>query len=181
MTSPARLTLGILLVFVSGATVSPLRAQEEGPDGAAEPAAVATELQRLNDTLGRIANLLERQLQGQALDLQLKRLEVASRRVDALEDDLARVRSSRTSLSDQRMQMQSRLEGLAADVEEADPEALRRYETMLREAERIMEHFEGRIAELDARILELENELTGRRSDLQALEDRLDRELDGLD
>lgn len=27
----------------------------------------------------------------------------------------------------------------------------------------------------------LENELTGRRSDLQALEDRLDRELDGLE
>jgi hypothetical protein len=32
----------------------------------------------------------------------------------------------------------------------------------------------------DRRILELENELTRRRADLQALEDRLDRQLDGL-
>ena len=181
MTSPARLALGMLFVFALAATVPALRAQEAAPPGAAEPSPVATELQRLNTTLDRIATLLERQLESQALDLQLKRLEVASRRVDALEGDLSRVRSSRESLTEERMRVEAHLEHLAVEVEAADSEELPEFEVMLRNAQRMMERLETRTSELDARILALENELTGRRSDLQALEDRLDRELAGLD
>jgi ATP/maltotriose-dependent transcriptional regulator MalT len=51
---------------------------------------------------------------------------------------------------------------------------------MSREAERGLKHLDTRIAETDARILEVENELARRSGDLQALQDRLDRELDGL-
>lgn len=181
MAHRTRSTAVLLTVLALGASAAAVRAQVPPPEAQAEPAAVATELQHLNATLVRIAELLERRLEGQRLDLRLKRLEAASRRVDALEGDLGRARSSRSSLADQRFQMQSRLENLAAEVEQADPETLPNYERMLREAERIMERFETRIAELDARILEIENELGRRRADLQALEDRLDRELDGLE
>ncbi|MFP3940338.1 MAG: hypothetical protein ACLF0P_08525 [Thermoanaerobaculia bacterium] len=181
MTSPARLALGILLVFAPAAAGPVLRAQEAPPAGSAEPFAVASELQRLNSTLDRIATLLDRQLEGQALDLQLKRLEVASRRVDSLEEDLSRVRSSREGLTDERMRVETHLEHLAVEVEEADSEELPELEVSLRQAQRMMDRLESRTSELDARILALENELTGRRSDLQALEDQLDRELAGLD
>jgi chromosome segregation ATPase len=157
-----------------------VRAQEPSPEAPAEPAGVAAELQRLNASLARIASLLERQLEGQRLDLKLQRLEVASRRLDALEGDLARARSSRTSLADERFGMQSRLEMMSTEVERSDSDALPMYEAMTRGAERQMKLLDARIAELDARIAELENELRGRRADLQALEDRLDRELDGL-
>lgn len=181
MTSPVRLALGILLVFVAGAPVPALLAQESAAEGAAEPPAVAAELQYLNETLNRIATLLERQLEGQALDLQLKRLEVASRRVDSLEEDLSRVRSSREGLTEERMRVETRLEHLAVRVEDADSEDLPEFEVALRQSQRMMDRLESRTSELDARILALENELTGRRSDLQALEDQLDRALAGLD
>lgn len=157
------------------------RAQPGAPEVSAAPAGVAAELQLLNSTLARIAALLERQLEGQRLDLRLKRLEVASRRVDALEDDLSRARSSRTSLADERFGMQSRLEMMATEVEQSDSDSLPMYEAMTRQAERQMKLLDTRLAELDARILELENELTRHRDDLQAFQDRLDRELDGLE
>lgn len=176
-----RFTTVLLTVLVLAAPAAAIRAQQEPPDAPDQPAAVAVELQRLNGTLSRIAELLERQLEGQRLDLRLKRLEVASRRVDALESDLARLRSSRESLANEQFGMQSRMETMATEVEQADPDSLPMYETMARQLERFLERRGTRIAELDARILEIENELTGRRADLQALEDRLDRELDGLE
>jgi uncharacterized coiled-coil protein SlyX len=104
----------------------------------------------------------------------------SSRRVDSLEGDLARLRSTRSSLVDERFQMQSRMEAMASEVEQSDPDSLPSYEAMSREAERALKHLDGRIAEADARILELENDLARRHDDLQALQDRLDRELDGL-
>jgi chromosome segregation ATPase len=171
----------VLLLTSTLYAAAGVRAQEPSPEAPAEPAGVATELQRLNATLTRIATLLERQLEGQRLDLRLKRLEVASRRVESLEDDLARARSSRTSLADERFGMQSRLEMMATEVEQSDSDSLPMYEAMTRQAERQMKLLDTRLAELDARILELENELTRRRDDLQALQDRLDRELDGLE
>lgn len=171
----------LLTVLALTAPVFCARAQPPPPEAPAEAAPVAAELQRLNGTLARIASLLEDQLEGQRLDLRLKRLEAASRRVDALEDDLTRARSGRTSLADERFQMSSRMETMATEVDQADPEALPMYEAMTRQAERLLAHLDTRIAELDSRILELENQLARRRADLQALEDHLDRELDGLE
>lgn len=181
MTHRRRYTTVLLTVLALCAPVSSAWAQQSPPDAPAEPAAVAAELQRLNGTLARIAELLEHQLAGQRLDLRLKRLEAAARRVDALEGDLARARSGRTSLADERFQMQSRMETMATEVDQADPDSLPMYEAMTGQAERLLAHLDTRIAELDTRILDLENELTRRRADLQALEDRLDRELEGLE
>ncbi|HLE85290.1 MAG TPA: hypothetical protein VJG13_13200, partial [Thermoanaerobaculia bacterium] len=61
-----------------------------------------------------------------------------------------------------------------------NPDSLPMLEVMTRQVESHLERLDAQIAEADARILELENELTRRRQDIQALEDRLDRELDGL-
>jgi chromosome segregation ATPase len=181
MTRIARLSAALLLALLAVPleAIAQPRPPAQEPSGQ-EPAAVAAELGRLNATLERIAGLLERQLQGQRLDLMLKRVDGASRQVDALEGELGRLRSGRSSLVDERFRMQSRLEAMVTEVEHSDPEALPAYEAMSREAERGLKHLDTRIAETDARILELENELARRSGDLQALQDRLDRELDGL-
>jgi chromosome segregation ATPase len=180
MTGPIRFGIFLLLVATPWAPPTGLQAQPPPPAALGEPAAVAAEIQRLNTTLARIVTLLERQIEGQRLDLELKRLEVASRRVDALEEDLARARSSRTGLANERFGMESRLETLPAEVDQANPDSLPMLEVMTRQVESHLERLDAQIAEADARILELENELTRRRQDIQALEDRLDRELDGL-
>lgn len=180
MLRAARFALSLLVVLIASSPT--VAAQPDPPDQepTAEPIAVAAQLGRLNTTLERIAGLLEQQLQGQRLDLMLKRVDVASRQVDSLEGELARLRSGRSSLTDERFRMQSRLEELAMEVEHSDPEALPAYEAMTREAERLLKHLDTRIGEMDARILEAENELARHWGDLQALQDRLDRELDGL-
>lgn len=182
MTRLSRIAAASLLALGIAAP-PPAAAQPQPPEAepVAQPSTVAAELDRLNSTLERIAGLLERQLQGQRLDLMLQRVDVASRQVGSLEGDLAGLRSRRTSLVDERFGLQSRLEAMAAEVDASDPEALPVYEAMTRQAERGLEHLGVRIAETDARILELENELVRRRGDLQALQDRLDRELDGME
>jgi predicted nucleic acid-binding Zn-ribbon protein len=76
--------------------------------------------------------------------------------------------------------MRSRLETLDTEVELSEPASLPAYEAMVRQLEQGVKHVETRITEMDARILEVENELVRRRGDFQALQDRLDRELDGL-
>ncbi|HSL83327.1 MAG TPA: hypothetical protein VLF66_11170 [Thermoanaerobaculia bacterium] len=181
MTPAPRGTALLLILLALTAPAFSARAQEPPSEVPAEPAAVAAELRRLNGTLARIVELLEDQLEGQRLDLRLKRLEAAARRVDALDGELARAKSGRTSLADERFHMQSRMESMVTEVDRADPEALPAYEAMTQQAERFLAHLETRIAEHDARILDLENELARRRADLQALEDRLDRELEGLE
>jgi septal ring factor EnvC (AmiA/AmiB activator) len=60
------------------------------------------------------------------------------------------------------------------------PEHLREVERMLDETQRMLVRLQDQREAQDRRILELENELTRRRADLQALQDRLDRQLDGL-
>lgn len=141
---------------------------------------MAAELGRLNATLQQIAGLLERQLQGQRLDLMLKRVDVANQQVDSLEGEIGRLQSKRTSLADEHFAVRSRLETMATEVELSEPESLPAYEAMVRQLEQGLKHVETRITEMDARILEVENELVRRQGDLQVLQDRLDRDLDGL-
>lgn len=141
---------------------------------------VAGQLDRLNRTLARIAELLERQVQGQRLELSLQSVELAGRRVETIESDLARARSERTGLEDNRHQVRSVLETLASQVERSDPESLATLEERSREMERTLELLEVRIKERNLRSLELENELERRRRDLEVLQDWLAREVEAL-
>jgi chromosome segregation ATPase len=144
------------------------------------PESVAGQLDRLNRTLTRIAELLERHIEGQRQEVSLKRLELATRRVETLESELARARSDLTSLEDNGYFVRSELETLASQAERSDPESLPALEDQVQETERTLRLVEERVKQRVQRILELENELTRRRQDLEALQDRLDRELEGL-
>lgn len=159
--------------------VTPAMGQEteaRPPDGGS----VADQLDRLNATLTRIAELLERQAEGQRLDLSLQRVELASRRVDSVETELARARSERSSLQDNLYMMNVQLETLASQAERSDPEALPTVEEEVRQTEHAMELLEARLKEREQSVLELENELARRQRDLEILQDRLDRELEGM-
>ena len=186
------LTPALLVVLVAPPLLSqqPLAPAQE-PErpalarGALDPASpdLAEELARLNRTLTRIADALERQAEGQRLDLALSRVAVESERVTNLERELQSAQATRTSLENEQFSISSRLGGLAYEVEaspDADATTLKQIERMTEEAQRMLNRIGERIDAQDRKILELQNELTRRRADLQALQDRLDRQLDGM-
>lgn len=184
---PAVVLLGLLALSVPAAF--PALGQQPAPRKAPAETSQATpdvaeELVRLNRTLERIAELMESQAEGQRLDLSLRRLAVESERVAVLERDLRTAEATRTSLEDQRFSVRGRLTMLASEVEtmpaDTPPEHFRGVERMTEEAQRMLTRFQSQMEAQDQRILELQNELTRRRADLQALQDRLDRELDGM-
>jgi chromosome segregation ATPase len=159
----------------------PVRGQQTPAPDAPD---VGEELARMNWTLTRIAEALERQAEGQRLDLSLRRLAVESERVAALERELQGAQATRTGLEDQQFQIRGRLAMFGSEIEDVPddmpPEHLREVERMLDETQRMLVRLQDQREAQDRRILELENELTRRRADLQALQDRLDRQLDGL-
>jgi len=169
-----------LLVAVLGAPVAGQQAAGEPPP----ELTVGERLDQLNSTLERIAELLERQVESQRLDLALKRVQFGSVRVETLERDLRSAEDRRSSLSDEQYRIRSRLEMMAGELEEVSPENLegRRpmYEQMIGQAERELEILDTRIVETEQRIIDLEAELTRRRDDLRSIQDQLDRELAGL-
>jgi len=169
-----------LLVALLGAPVAGQQAAGEPPP----ELTVGERLDQLNSTLERIAELLERQVESQRLDLALKRVQFGSVRVETLERDLRSAEDRRSSLSDEQYRIRSRLEMMAGELEEVSPENLegRRpmYEQMIGQAERELEILDTRIVETEQRIIDLEAELTRRRDDLRSIQDQLDRELAGL-
>lgn len=181
----ARAVLALLLLPpLAGLAGAPAAAQDPSAGSQAETPDVAEELVRLNRTLTRIADLMERQVEGQRLDLSLRRLAVESERVVNLERELQSAQASRTSLEEQQFAIRGRLTMLASELEtmpaDTPPEHLRDIERMTGEAQRMLDRFQSQREAQDQRILEIENELTRRRADLQALQDRLDRQLDGM-
>ncbi len=153
---------------------------EESADG---PVEVESQLARLNRTLERIAGLLERQIEGQRLDLTLKRLELGNQRIQTLESELRQAEEKKRSLEDRQYEVQSRLKMFEDELERMEPEQIQdnrgSFTIMVGQAERELDVIEARLQETRRRILELENEVTRRRDDLRSLQDGLDRELGG--
>ena len=177
MSHPRRIVAALL---AAGFLAVPPVAGRETEAAPPDRGSVADQLDRLNATLARIAELLERQAEGQRLELALKRVELANRRVESVEAELANTRSQRSSLQDNLSMVDAELESLASQAERSEPDDLPAVEEQVREAQRAMEILKGRMEDRDRSILELENELARRRRDLEVLQDRLDRELDGL-
>jgi len=167
--------------------VASLGAPVVGQQAAGEPPpelTVGERLDQLNSTLERIAELLERQVESQRLDLALKRVQFGSVRVETLERDLRSAEDRKSSLEDDRYRIRSRLTMMADEFEEMSTEDIEgsrpMYEQMIGQAERELEILEARILETEQRIIDLETELTRRRDDLRSIQDQLDRELAGL-
>lgn len=167
---------------VAGQGASPSAGSSADPQAEAE-GDVQDQLARLNRTLERIAGLLERQVEGQRLDLTLKRLELGNRRIQTLESELRSAEEKARSLEDRQYEIQSRLKMFEDELERMEPEQIQdnrgSFTIMVGQAERELDVVEVRLQETRQRILELENEVTRRRDDLRSLQEGLDRELGG--
>lgn len=174
-------------VLLLAAPAAPVAGQEPSPppgSSAEAPGDVQDQLARLNRTLERIAGLLERQVEGQRLDLTLKRLELGNQRIRTLESELRSAEEKKRSLEDRQYEVQSRLKMFEDELERMEPEQIEdnrgSFTIMVGQAERELDVIEARLQETRQRILELENEVTRRRDDLRSLQDGLDRKLGGM-
>jgi chromosome segregation ATPase len=185
MLPATRSVLIVLATFVAIVFHVPLAAwaQATPPPEETVPTTVQEELARLNRTMSRIVELLEREAEDRRLGLVLERVELESDRVADLEAELRRLESAKRSLENERFQIQSHLESLADQLEEAaletPREALRSLESAASGAERMLERLADQISEVEGRLAQTETELSSRRRDLQALRDRVDRALQG--
>ncbi len=150
----------------------------------AQPApTIEGELARLNRTLERIVGLLERQVEGQQLELTMRRIEVASSLSRSLAEELRRAREQRAAHEEERTRVQGRLASLAEAIESGDesvfgtsPAQLKQYTDQMGLELKLAT---DRIRDLDLRIAELENELASRRQEIRAWQDLVDRRLGG--
>ncbi len=153
------------------------------PAAAPPPATVPDQLARLNQTLEHIAQLLERQNDGQKLDLLLRRVEVGSRRVSSLEQQLDKAQSDKRSMEDTSYRMRSQLAAMKTRVEGLSPDEQAANQSTFEAGMKNMED-EAKLADLRVqqatqRVLDLQGELDGQKQDLQALQNLLDRKLQG--
>lgn len=156
------------LVVLSAVTLQ-ITAQPPGEKPAGEGA--DSELARIRVTLERIAELLERQTEGQRVELALRRLDVESERVLRLERQIADVQAARDSLEDERFRMQSNLLAMIRAAERPETDVTQDDLANLREQSELQVGMvEARIGELDRRMLELQNRLAERRETVRSWE-----------
>lgn len=176
MTSTPALLPFLLALLLS----SPIAAQE-APAGAAAPTGLEAEMAQLNQTLERIAELLEAQVDAQEIDLGMKRLEMLTVRLERSERELRSLRSSRSSLEtetisleEHRAQSVLRYESEEIEISEEQRRAF------FRQIDRQLARVREQLAETDRQIAELENRIATQRRDLQGWQDFVDRRLGGL-
>jgi len=143
-----------------------------------DTAELTAQLERLNRTLERIADSLNRQSK---LDLVVRRIELGADRVAALEKKLDAARAERGSLENERDRMIERKDSVRREVEEGLVEATADQldvatAQMDAEIRRILE----RLRELGGQIADLENRLTEQRTEHEEWQAYLDKLIDAL-
>ena len=147
--------------------------------GASAPAdAVAAELARVNATLKEIAALLNRQLDGQSLDLLMKRAQLSESQVTELERRLQSAQGELRSLESERSTLELRLKEASAQLEQARPDSpTSEFETIAAKAAGELKRVRLRIGQLAQETSALESELATHREELRSWQSLLDRRL----
>ena len=167
-----------IVLLAAALALAAAAAPAQSPPPAAPPAA---EWEAFGEQLERIADLLERHLQGRKLDLLTRRLEVATLRMAPLQEELARARGNREGLAAERAELDERIESTADQISsgalDVPPEQVEMFSA---EMERRLGRVIAQMRELDDRIAQLEVELAERQRELDDWQDYFDRELSGL-
>ena len=151
-----------------------------GQDAAPQPVAaeVPAQLAQLNQTLAEIADLLERNLEGQRLGLVMARIQLSSGRSTRAEERLATARATRADLQNQKAKMEGQLQIFADQMElgqvDMRPEQI---EVMADESALQLDLLKKRIRGIDREIMELENALARYQQDLDDWQTLVDRQL----
>jgi hypothetical protein len=169
-----RLSTLFSLTALLGATA--LLGQEANPQPVA--AEVPAQLAQLNQTLAEIADLLERNLEGQRLGLVMARIQLSSGRSVKAEEQLATARATRADLQNQKARMEGQLQIFAdqMDMGQVDmpPEQI---EVMADESALQLDLLKKRIRGMDREIMQLENALARYQQDLDDWQALIDRHL----
>ncbi len=153
--------------------------QEESP--AADETSLGSELKSLNETMRQIADLLQRHLETNEVDVYLKRLELGRQKLAPTESELRSAKSKKEGVEDERKSLMAWSARLEEESEREDVSALDDSEDvsarMRRELETQVEQLKDKSWELDQKIIELENELARQKEDVEALEVWIDERL----
>ena len=162
------------LVALLGATT--LSGQGAAPQPVA--AEVPAQLAQLNATLAEIADLLERNLEGQRLGLVMARIQLSSARSARAEEQLLTAKASRADLQERKARMEGQLDSFAdrMDARQVDMSA-EDIEMMADESARELKMLNSKIKTLDGEIVELENALARYRQELDDWQVLVDRRL----
>jgi chromosome segregation ATPase len=151
-----------------------------GQQAAPQPVAaeVPAQLVKLNQTLAEIADLLERNLEGQRLGLVMARIQLSSGRSARAEEQLATARATRTDLQNQKAKMEGQLQIFAdrMDMGQVDMPA-EEIEAMADESALQLDLLKRQIKAMDQEIVELENALKRYQRDLDDWQSLIDRRL----
>jgi chromosome segregation ATPase len=178
-----------LILLGSGSWAS---AQQETPstgpaDDISSPAAGASavllqEMARLNHSLEEISGLLSLLLDGQEVDILMKRMQFKERRLAQVESEMRSRRSESEHLQEDIKQMEAYREelelraesGAQGGLEPPNPED----ESMRRHLDAELERLVERADSLYQQAVELENEVGTLRDEYEILEEMLDERLD---
>lgn len=155
---------------------SPLSARPQ--ESATDPRPLPVQLERLNTSLERIVQLLERHAGGQRLELLMKRVELGTTRMAQAEEQLQRVRATKASIENEKLELEARLaqlaEALDAGTVSMSIAAIEHYTGELDLKRRLLER---RLQGVDGEIIDLEIQVRERRIEVQSWQDEIDREL----
>ena len=169
----------IILALWGAAAAAPLAAQDP-----AEDAGLERELRRLDVTLGRLVQLLERQLESSNAAVLMQRVQLMTNRMAPMEQELRAARSEVGGLEDALAEIDLAAASFAAQLDrdlaegnitdEQARDLLTREEPLSR---RRKEHIEARLWAARQRMIDLEQGLDARRAELETWEGEIDRVL----
>ncbi|MCP4659212.1 MAG: YbhB/YbcL family Raf kinase inhibitor-like protein [bacterium] len=178
--SGRRMSSAVLLAALCGAAfLSPALAQEE--EATASETTLAQELTKLNQTMREITELMRTYIARQEVDMIMKRIELHRRYLTPLEEELRRAKSTQENVEEELERMSVIIAEMEEELERDDSDGLDPADGRAQQAVDRMElHLKlqkDRRWTLEQRIIELENDLTGRRQEMEALEEIADEQL----
>ncbi len=169
----------VILILAGAAVPATLAAQEP-----LEATGLEREVRQLNVTLGRIVELMQRQLESSNAAVLMQRVQLMTNRIAPLEEEL---RAARGVVRDQQRQLDdadlsdSSFRGnleIQIEIDEIDEEEARvlQYEHDRMSVEN-RKQIEGRLWTAQQRVIDLEQAIAARRAELETWEGEIDRVL----
>ncbi len=168
----------LLAVLGAAAFLSPALAQEPAT---ASATTLEQELTQLNQTMREIAELMRTYIARQEVDMILKRIELHRRYLNPLEEELRRTRSTKENMEEEIERMSAMIIEMEEQIAREDSDGLDPADSPARQAiDRMELHLKltkDRQWTLEQRVLSLENDLSSRRQEMEALEEIADEQL----
>lgn len=166
--------LWVLVLVAMVAAGAPAAAQET------EVASLHAELVALNATMKQIAALLERQVEGQKLELVMTRVKLTAETMHRTEDALRAAEAEKASLEEQLEQLQFNYKSYFASLENSKEVPIEGLTQMRDQFVAQTNRVEARLRAVNPRVAELQNLLASQQTEVQEWQDFADRLLSAL-